>query len=485
MPVTTRPYELPLPEDLERILLEAPVLARAYVVGGGVRDALLGLPVKDLDIEVYGQSLESLAQGLAPLGRVDVVGRSFGVIKLTTRAGVTHDFSLPRRDSKVAVGHKGFRADLLPDLSLEEASSRRDFTLNSLLYDPRRREILDAHGGLEDLEARILRHTSGAFVEDPLRVLRGMQFVSRFNLTTAPATIELCRSIQGTHPELARERVRDEWYKWASRSLKPSLGLKFLADTGWVAHYPELAAMIGTPQDPRWHPEGDVFTHTGHCCDALATLPAWREAEEASRIAWMLAILTHDAGKPSTTRTEVRDGIPRIVSPGHEEAGGPLATTFLHRIGASNEILGRVVPLVTNHMAHLQTGTDRAIRRLANRLTPETVQGLCTVMSADALGRPPLPAEIPASIPHLLHRAGELEIESQAPRPILLGRHLLELGMKPGKEVGRITHAAFEAQLDGFFADLPGAWVWAERHAAHWMPPDVAATLRARLSAAG
>jgi tRNA nucleotidyltransferase (CCA-adding enzyme) len=472
MPLRTRSFDLPLPQDLAVILARCPALARAYVVGGGVRDALLGLPVKDLDVEVFGESIESLASALAPFGRVDVVGRSFGVVKLTVRAGVTHDFSLPRRDSKVGSGHRGFVSEVDPELSIEAAAARRDFTINALMYDPRRHEILDAHGGLEDLGAGILRHTSEAFPEDPLRVLRGMQFVSRFHLRPAAETVALCRSIAGTFPELARERVRDEWWKWATRSQRPSAGLYFLRDTEWVRHFPEIDALSGTPQDPEWHPEGDVFTHTAHCCDALVGLPTWREADEMSRGVWMLATLAHDFGKPSTTREEGREGRCRIVSPGHEQAGGPIAAAFLARIGAPNEVLARVVPLVINHLAHLQAGTDRAVRRLALRLVPETLEALCVVMSADALGRPPRPAVVPHTITQLLERATALRLKREPPKPLLLGRHLLKRGMRPGKDVGRITRAAFEAQLDGEFSNLAGAFAWTAAQADLPLPPE-------------
>ena len=193
----------------------------------------------------------------------------------------------------------------------------------------------------------------------------------------------------------------------------------------------------------------------------------------------MLATLAHDFGKPSCTREEEREGRRRIVSPGHEQAGGPLAEAFLARIGAPNEVLARVVPLVINHLAHLQAGTDRAIRRLALRLVPETVEALCVVMSADALGRPPRPPVIPPTITGLLERASALRLKREAPKPLLLGRHLLDRGMRAGKDVGRITRAAFEAQLDGEFQDLAGAFAWAAGRAELPLPPDT----RSRLAA--
>jgi len=437
-----------------------PELSRAFLVGGCVRDALLGLPVKDFDLEVFGVSYERMAKALRRAGRVDIVGQSFGVAKLTTGSGLAYDFAIPRRDRKVALGHKGFEVEFDADITPQEAAARRDFTINALMFDPRRSEVLDFYDGQADLRGRVLRHTSGAFVEDPLRVLRGMQFASRFNLQPAPETVALCRSIKASFGELAVERVGDEWFKWAGKSTVPSVGLRFLADTEWIGHFPEIAALRGTPQDPEWHPEGDVFTHTAHCCDALAKLPEWQAADDATRIAWMLAVLAHDFGKPAVTHEALRDGRLRIVSPGHEEGGVEPALKFLERIHSPHAIRDRVLPLVANHLAHLQPATDRAVRRLAKRLAPETITGLCVIVTADHNGRPPRPACVPEGVKALLAKAEELRVQDSAPKPILQGRHLVAVGMRPGKEFKAILHDAFEAQLEGQFGDLDGAQAW-------------------------
>ncbi|MEN9573013.1 MAG: hypothetical protein RL514_868 [Verrucomicrobiota bacterium] len=455
MPVTP-------PAELQHLLAATPELARAFLVGGCVRDALLGLPVKDFDLEVFGVSYERLARALRRWGRVDFVGQSFGVAKLSTGSGLAYDFAIPRRDRKVAVGHKGFAVEFDADITPQEAASRRDFTLNALMFDPRRGEVLDFFGGQADLRDRVLRHTSEAFAEDPLRVLRGMQFAARFNLRAAPETIALCRSIKASFGELAVERVGEEWFKWAAKSAVPSVGLRFLADTEWLEHFPELAALRGTPQDPEWHPEGDVFTHTAHCCDALVKLPAWQAADEATRIAWMLAVLAHDFGKPAVTHEALRDGRMRIVSPGHEQGGVEPALKFLERIHAPHAIRDRVPPLVANHLAHLQPVADRAVRRLAKRLEPETISGLCVIVTADHSGRPPKPACVPEGARALLAKAEELRVQDSAPKPLLQGRHLVAAGMQPGKAFKAILHEAFEAQMEGQFSDLAGALAWLE-----------------------
>jgi len=452
--------KLPIPVELTRILTETPELGDSYLVGGCVRDALLGTAIQDVDVEVFGVDYERLLRALRRWGRTDLVGRSFGVVKLTTREGRTFDFTIPRRDSKVAPGHKGFEIAFDLAITPREAAARRDFTINALMYDPRRETVLDFFGGVRDLERRVLRHTSPAFVEDPLRVLRGMQFAARFDLQPAPETVALCRSIKTGFRELAVERVCDEWFKWAARSRRPSAGLEFLRATEWLEQFPELQATVGVPQEPEWHPEGDVFVHTGHCCDALVSLPQWQQADERSRIVFSLAVLTHDLGKARTTERVEQGGVWRIMSPQHEEAGAALAESFLQRLRAPHAVIERVLPLVRHHMAHLQTVTDRAVRRLAKRLEPETIPSLCTVMTADAMGRPPKPPVAPPIVAGLLAKAAELQVQDRAPRPILLGRYLVELGMEPGPAFGEILEAAFEAQLEGKFMDLPQAFVW-------------------------
>ena len=203
-----------------------------------------------------------------------------------------------------------------------------------------------------------------------------------------------------------------------------------------------------------------MFTHTCHCCDALSELTEWQAADVTTRQVLMFAVLAHDFAKPQTTHTAEREGRMRIVSPGHEEQGGPLAEAFLTRIGSPNELKTRVVPLVTHHLAHLQAVSDRAVRRLANFLKPATISELCLVMTADCFGRPPKPRLMPEGVVQLRLKAEELRLRDSAPKPLLQGRHLIARGMKPGKEFGALLETAFEAQLEGAFADLDGALKW-------------------------
>lgn len=455
-----------LPDPLRRVLDSTPELRGARLVGGCVRDALLGRPPLDLDFEVYGLALDALAAALARHGATDLVGRSFGVVKLHLPGDTWVDFAVPRRDSKTGAGHRGFAIEPDPVLTPAEAAARRDFTINALSSDPWTGEVFDFHGGLADLRDRVLRHTSPAFGEDPLRVLRGMQFAARFELRVAPETVAASRAIAAAFPELPLERVREEWWKWATLAVRPSLGLAFLRECGWLVHFPELAALAGTPQDPGWHPEGDVWTHTLHVVDALAADPAWRGADAETRGVLMLAALAHDVGKPATTARGLRGGRERLVSPGHDVAGVPLADSLLARMGLPEAVRARVAPLVAEHMAHLQTPSARAVRRLSARLAPATIAELAVVIRADASGRPPLPGGDPAELRALLAIAEEQRVREAAPKPLLLGRHLLAAGWSAGPAMGEALERAFEAQLDGEFADVDGALAWVAEHVA-------------------
>jgi tRNA nucleotidyltransferase (CCA-adding enzyme) len=287
-----------------------------------------------------------------------------------------------------------------------------------------------------------------------------MQFAARFNLQPAPETVVLCRRIKAHFHELAVERITEEWLKWAAKSAKPSAGLHWLVATEWIEHFPEVNALRGVPQDPEWHPEGDVFVHTCHCCDALVQLPEWQAADTESRIVYTLTVLAHDFAKPQTTHQTLKNGQLRIVSPEHEKEGGPVAERFLERLHVPRHIRERVLPLVIHHMAHLNPITDRFVRRLAKRLEPENIDGLGVIIKADHAGRPPKPSTTPKSLLRLQAKASELQVQAQAPKPILLGRHLLAYGLNPSKEFRTILDAAYQAQLAGKIHNLDQALAW-------------------------
>lgn len=417
---------------------------RALLVGGCVRDGLLGIPAKDVDMEVYGLDADAVEAALSPHFRLDTVGRAFGVFILK---GLDIDIALPRRESRFGPKHTDFKVEGDPSMSPREAASRRDYTVNAISCDPLSGEMLDPYDGIADLKARRLRHVSVAFSEDPLRVLRGMQFVARFNLEAASETVALCQKLSPEH--LPMERLWEEWKKLLLKGHQIGKGLRFLQDCDWLKHFPELAALDGCAQDPQWHPEGDVWTHTCHCLDFYATK---RTGEEWEDLIVGLAILCHDLGKPKTTYSDENG---RIRSPRHDVLGLPLAKTFLERITRQKKIFEEVLPLVEQHMRPLALYRDKAgdsaIRRLAARV--KRIDRLVRVAQADTYGRPPLEPEGFPEGEWLLTKTTELTIQDSAPKPILLGRHLLDLGIKPSKNFGKILDQAYEAQLDGVFTD--------------------------------
>lgn len=425
---------------------------RAMMVGGAVRDLLLGeRGIKDVDLEVFGLSAERLQSVVAQQFEFDECGVSFGVLKIRHFAV---DVSLPRRESKRGTGHRGFQVDSDPWLSIPEAASRRDFTVNALYCDPLEGVFEDPFGGVDDLRRRILRHVSPKFVEDPLRVLRGMQFIARFGLTPARETVDLCRSMgmEGLPPE----RICDEWRKLLVKGVEIGSGLAFLRATGWVGHFPELAALIGCRQDPHWHPEGDVWNHT---CLALDSFARHRIGDADEDFLVGLAVACHDFGKPATTRYDRAKR--RIRSLGHDAAGVAPTLSFLRRLTNEERILREVPPLVREHMqpfAMWRSGAgDSAVRRLAARVG--RIDRLVRVAQADSEGRPPgmrKGAEDGAELAWLTDRAERLRVAAAAPKPLVMGRHLIALGHRPSSSFGPWLDECYEAQLDGRFTDVEG-----------------------------
>jgi tRNA nucleotidyltransferase (CCA-adding enzyme) len=449
--VLTSDVDLPLPagvQDLFARLRQAG--GRPYLVGGSVRDALLGLPVKDFDLEVFGLPVEALRHALEQAGHVNAVGEAFTVFKVSGLAGVDGavDVALPRRDSKVGPGHRGIAVTGDPDLDLAEAARRRDFTMNALLYDPAAGQIHDPHGGRADLEARLLRAVDArTFGEDPLRALRAVQLAARFELRVDEATARLCAAMPLR--ELPAERVFAEIEKLLLRSRRPSLGLRLLREWGMLeAVAPELLPLADTPQDPVWHPEGDVWTHTLLAVDQATALLGDLDPPRALTV--MLATLCHDLGKPGTTRFE--DG--RLRSRGHEDAGLAPTESLLDRWRVHTlsgyDVRAQVLALVGNHLKPGQLYDDRdrvsdgAIRRLARKCEPDL---LYRVARADCLGRtgdfPPVAME------WFLERVRELQVAHRPPAPLLLGRDVVALGVPPGPAVGQVLRAVYERQLDG------------------------------------
>ncbi len=434
---------------------------RAVLVGGYVRDLILcelGFPVepKDPDIEVYRLDPDKLRQILGRFGTINEVGAAFSVFKIN---GL--DVSIPRSDSKVKEGHRGFIIDGNPNMTFAEAAGRRDFTVNAIGLDPLSGEILDEHNGIRDLKQKVLRAVDEKFFgDDPLRVLRAMQFTARFEFKIEAKTAEICRNLN--LEELSKERVGEEWKKLLLLSKHPSIGLNVARDLLIIEKlHPELKALIGTPQNPRWHPEGDVWIHTLGVLDQATHIKEKQKLNYEKSLVLMLAALTHDLGKPTTTR-----GVNgKIVSYGHAKAGVAPAESLMRSFCISESIVARVIPVIREHMFQVfnREISDSSVRKLANRLSPATIEELVWLIEADWYGRGLPDSEFP-SVDVLLDKARKLHIDESAPKPLVYGRHLIELGMKPGPEFGPILKQLFDAQLEGKFGTVEEGIKYYQKH---------------------
>ncbi len=417
---------------------------RALLVGGAVRDIFIGRKSKDVDIEVHGISLDTLEAILKKHGPVSNVGKSFGVLRLHS---LDVDWSLPRTDS---VGRKPVVA-IDPNMSLKQAFERRDLTVNAMGIDLKTKELIDPFGGHHDLEQKILRAPNAkTFIEDPLRFYRVMQMIGRFTLDPDDALQALCSKM--SIADVSRERIELEFEKLLLQSERPSRGLRWLREVGRLAEIlPELAATIGVEQDPRWHPEGDVFEHTMQTVDAAAAIAHTYE-DRHKALALLYGALCHDLGKADTTQ-KTSSG---IISHGHEIVGIEPARSLLKRITENQEIIATVLKLVRSHMAPVvfvkEGAKPPAYKRLANKLAPEaTLSLLGDLAYADVRGRNPIeerPLNCDVSeIELFLERAEQAQVRDTPEEPILKGRDLLDR-VKPGKEMGALLDRAYEIQIE-------------------------------------
>jgi tRNA nucleotidyltransferase (CCA-adding enzyme) len=424
---------------------------RALVVGGWVRDRLMGRETTDIDLEVFKLPAERVRHVLASFGRIEAVGESFQVYKLD---GL--DVSLPRRDSKAGRGHKGFIVSGDPDMSIEEAARRRDFTANAISWDPLTGDYLDPFDGRADIDRRLLRVVDPrTFPDDSLRVLRAVQFAARLEFTLDDEAKAICRAIP--LDDLPAERVWGEFEKLLFAA-RPSIGFALALELGIVERlFPELQALVGCEQEHEWHPEGDVWVHTLQVIDEARTrLDGLSRPEQ---VAVMLGAVCHDFGKPRTTA--FIDG--RIRSMNHEEEGVEPASAFLDRLNVHSfdgyDVRKQVLGMTAQH---LKPGSwykvrdevgDGAFRRLAQKVDLEL---LARVAKSDCEGRKPGTFDCTA-MDWFLERARLLGVEHRPPAPILMGRHVVELGVRPGPRVGEIVKAVYEKQMDGTVTNLEEA----------------------------
>lgn len=429
----------------------------SLLVGGAVRDLLLKRKIKDSDLEVRNLNYHQLKKCLSKLGTINEVGKSFKVLKIKLN-NEEIDIALPRKEVKKGQGHKGFEIIADPTLDYKAAAKRRDFTINSIGYDPLKDKIYDPYGGIKDLENKILKHISSAFSEDPLRVYRAMQFAARFNFKISLETIRQCQECN--LEELPKERIFEEIKKLCLQAKKPSIGYNYWQELGILKYFPELEALKYCPQDPEWHPEGDVWDHTMMVVDEAATQ---NYKDDNQKLIIALAALCHDFGKPLTT-AKING---RWRSPGHEQAGVKPSISFLRRFWDEKKQIDAIANLVDCHLrpALLYNAQEKdkvsnaAIRRLSLKVP---IENLLLLARADHFGRKTpdaLAREFPAG-DWLKKRADQLDVIHAQPKALILGRDLIALGYKPGPALGKILNRLFQAQLDDKFKSKEEGLNW-------------------------
>jgi len=428
---------------------------RALLVGGGVRDLLLDKEVKDFDIEVFGLEAEKLEDILRPFGKVNPVGKSFGVLKVAINRQIDIDVSLPRRDSKTGTKHGDFSVSTDPYMAISEAARRRDFTINAILADPLTGQIIDPFHGVDDLKNKTLRVVDeDTFTDDPLRVLRAMQFVGRFDLKIDPKSQQLMSSMADSLKHLSKERVCEEWRKLLLKAEQPARGLQAGMDMGvFQKLHPEFVALAETPQDPEKHPEGSVWEHTKLVVDEMANIARREKLTEQERWSLMLAALCHDLGKAVTS--EEKDG--KIISYGHELASVGLSKSFLASITDDKFVEAHVLPLVHHHMRPMQLYNSRdeikdsAFRRLAKDLAPANIRELAFLSEADKKAtRKNSEKQVQEFINWFINKAKEIGVDRQVAPELMTGKDFLAMGFTPSPEIGRLI------QLSSQLRDVRG-----------------------------
>lgn len=413
----------------------------AYYVGGYVRDRLLGRDSKDIDIEIHGITEDALIELLSDMGETASFGRSFGI---HTLRGTGIDIALPRTERSTGQGHRQFDVSVDPFIGTEAASSRRDFTINALMQDVLTGEILDYHGGREDLEKGIIRHVSDAsFADDPLRVLRAASFASRLGFAIAEETASLCRSIDIS--QISSERIEEELAKALLGSDSPSVFFEELRRMDQLSFwFPELEALIDLPQDPLYHPEGDVWVHTMEVIDRAAI---FREKTKEP-LSFMLLCLCHDFGKAVTT--EFIKG--RYHAYQHEIKGIPIIETFLKRIIKEKNIRRYVTGMVPLHMRPNVAAFSKPSVKSTNRLFYEAASPDDLVYFA-LCDKPVLAGEeeFTGDSDFLWERLSVFE--DTMSKPHITGKDLIEAGISPGEELGRLLDYALKLRLAGIDKD--------------------------------
>lgn len=408
-----------------------------YFVGGCVRDEILGEEIKDFDIEVHGITPSALEEILDSLGERISIGESFGIYNLK---GCSVDIAMPRKEKVRGLGHKDFDIFVDPFIGTEGASKRRDFTFNALMKDVISGEIIDHYNGRRDLELRVLRHVNDeSFGEDPLRVLRGAQFAARLDATVAPETVEICRNMDIS--TLPKERIEGELQKALLKAEKPSVFFEVLREMNQLDFwFPELAELLGVPQNPKHHAEGDVWVHTMMVIDEAAKL----RSKVQNPLGFMLSAVAHDFGKAICT--EVINGAVHAYE--HETKGLPLIERFLKRITSETKLIEYAMNICSLHMQPNVVAGVRASVKSTNRMFDRAVDPVALICFSVADSEGKIPRRADSSNEEFLYERLEIYNEYMS-RPYVMGRDLIEAGLSPGEDFSEILGYAHKLRLAG------------------------------------
>lgn len=409
----------------------------AYFVGGYVRDLLMGEVGKDIDIEVHGLTPDVLKAILDSLGQRLDIGESFGIFGLR---GYNLDIAMPRKEECRGKGHRDFDVFVDPHIGTMGAARRRDFTINAMMQNVLSGEIIDHYGGRVDLENKIIRHVDDkSFAEDPLRVLRGCQFAARFEFKIADETIELCRNMDLS--TLPRERIMGELEKALLKAEKPSVFFEELREMDQLSvWFPELRALIGVPQNEKYHMEGDVWVHTMMVLDQAARLREYA----SSPIGFMLSALCHDYGK--SVATEVVNG--ELHAYAHEIKGLPLVEEFMKRITGEVALRKYVMNMAELHMKPNMMAAQKSSIKSTNKMLDSAIDpnGLICLAIADGLGKI-------SPKPYVSHNEFFRErlaiYKEYTSRPQVMGQDLIDAGLKPDKNFADYLAYAHKLHLAG------------------------------------
>ncbi|WP_455542082.1 CCA tRNA nucleotidyltransferase [Intestinibacter sp.] len=409
---------------------------RTFLVGGYVRDEILGIETKDIDIEVHGIEVDTLVNILESIGDVQKIGASFGVFNLK---GYDIDIAMPRKEKSSGNGHKDFEIYVDSFIGYKEAAIRRDFTMNSLMKDVLTGEVIDSFGGIEDLKNKNIKHINDvSFCEDSLRVFRAAQFASRFEFFVDKETIKLCSTMDVS--SLAFERVFEELKKALLKAEKPSIFFTTLRDMNQLSFwFKEIEDLIGIKQSQIHHPEGDVFTHSMMVLDEAAKLRSQAE----NKLAFMLAALCHDFGKTITTK--VRKG--KLTAYGHELESVNIAKAFLSRLTNKISLKKEVLNLVKLHMKPNQM-YNSSKKKSMMKLWDDAIHpaDLILLAKADSLGRGIKKdyTEIENTL-----RASLKDYKKLMQEPEVSGKDLISLGLKPGVQFSEYIKLGHKLHLSG------------------------------------